>query len=346
MRKTCFLILFLAVPLAMADGIENATCEQTGPGTYRIDFQSSPTAGPISIYASAHADRIDSAKPILVASAGPARITVPDQPGRVYFHLKPKSGPTRVVSIRRLPLEGAANFRDLGGYRTADGHHIRWGLVYRSGQLSGLTAKDYEYLLSVGLHLICDFRIDTERERSPTRWQDGPSPEIVPMSIDTLTYVPAGATLQERMKLVYNRLPVDAIPQYGEVLHRIIKGDLPTMFHCSGGKDRAGVFSALLLTALGVPFDTVKADYLLTNKYLVPDDKLEQMAAALQKRLKLETLPDADTVRRNVGVDPAWLDIAFEGITKTYGSFDRYLHDGLKLSDSDLRSLRSRLLEE
>jgi protein-tyrosine phosphatase len=62
--------------------------------------------------------------------------------------------------------------------------------------------------------------------------------------------------------------------------------------------------------------------------------------------MKLEILPDPDTVRRTLGVDPEWLDIAFQGIRKTYGSFDRYLRDELRLSDSDLAALRGRLLEE
>ena len=345
--RRAYLVMFLAtVPLAPANGIENATCEQTGPSAYRLYFQAPQEAGPVSIYVSAHPDQIDSAKPILVASNGPVEVTVPATSGRVYFHLKPKSGPTRVVSIRRLALEGAANFRDLGGYSTSDGHHVRWGVVYRSGQLTALTAKDYDYLAGIGLRLVCDFRIDTERGRAPTRWQGAAAPEIVPMSIDTITYIPDGATIQERMKLVYNRLPTDAGPQFGEILHRLAKGDLPAMVHCSGGKDRTGVFSAILLTALAVPFDAVRADFLLTNKFLVPYDKVEQMAADLQKRMKLEILPDPDTVRRTLGVDPEWLDIAFQGIRKTYGSFDRYLRDELRLSDSDLAALRGRLLEE
>jgi protein-tyrosine phosphatase len=115
--------------LALAAGIENAICEQTGPTTYHIEFQAPADAGPIAIFASAHPDYIDSAYPVLTTRSSPAEVTAPNRAGRLYFHLKPQSGPTSVVATRRVPLEGAVNFRDLGGYRTTDGHHVKWGLM-------------------------------------------------------------------------------------------------------------------------------------------------------------------------------------------------------------------------
>src|SRR5882672_4970576 len=76
-------------------------------------------------------------------------------------------------------LEGAANFRDIGGYATADGRHVRRGVVYRSNQLSDLTADDYRRLSALGIKLVCDFRTDGERHRSPTRWQGEAAPEMM-----------------------------------------------------------------------------------------------------------------------------------------------------------------------
>src|SRR5207302_9434642 len=118
-----------AAAYAAVDCIENPTCELISPGVYRLDYQASSEAGGVEVFASSRPDRIDSAKPVLTIRKTPAEVSIPGQTGRIYFHLKPASGPTRVVSIRRLPLEGAKNFRDLGGYRTFDGHHVRWGLV-------------------------------------------------------------------------------------------------------------------------------------------------------------------------------------------------------------------------
>ena len=123
-------VLLCAVGFASNAGIENPTCELIGPGVYRLDYQAAPDAGPVEVFASSRPDSIDSIKPVLTIRRTPANVSIPGQMGRIYFHLKPASGPTRVVSIRRLPLEGAKNFRDLGGYRTSGGRYVRWGLVY------------------------------------------------------------------------------------------------------------------------------------------------------------------------------------------------------------------------
>ena len=64
---------------------------------------------------------------------------------------------------RLVPLEGAANFRDLGGYRTADGRSVRWGTLFRSDALSELTPGDVKTVQGLGLRLVCDFRSDPER---------------------------------------------------------------------------------------------------------------------------------------------------------------------------------------
>src|SRR5437773_10356827 len=160
-------LALLAFSSAAGTGIENPTCEMPGPGVYRIDFQASPSAMPVEVFASSRPDRIDSAKAVLIIRSAPAEVAVPDRSRRVYFHLKPAAGATRIVSIRRLPLEGAKNFRDLGGYRTSDGEYVRWGLVYRSNHLVNLTARDSDYLNSLGIRLVCDVRSEGERARAP-----------------------------------------------------------------------------------------------------------------------------------------------------------------------------------
>jgi protein-tyrosine phosphatase len=143
---------------AAAAGIEEASCEQTGPSSYRINFHASSDALPVEVFASSRPDRIDSTRVVATIRNTPATVSVPGRICRVYFHLKPKNGGVVVVSIRRLPLEGAVNFRDLGGYSTADGHRVRWGMVYRSNQLAGVTSRDYEYLGSLGIHLVLGAR--------------------------------------------------------------------------------------------------------------------------------------------------------------------------------------------
>jgi protein-tyrosine phosphatase len=319
----------LAAGTAVAAGVENPTCERVGPDRYRIDYQATPDTGAVEVFASSRADRIDSPQAVLTIRQPPAEISLPGRTGRVYFHLKPVSGPARVVSIRRLPLEGAVNFRDLGGYRTSDGRYVRWGLVYRSNDLAGVTVTDYQYLGSLGIRLVCDVRTESERTRSPTRWI-GPVPEFVTAPIE-----PGG----------YEHYLTDHAAQYALILHRLAAGDLPAVEHCSGGKDRTGVFSAILLTALGVPRDVVVQDYLLTTQYALAPDSIERTTADLQRILGLSHPPDAAYVRAKMTTKPGTLLAAFDSIQKNYGSFDGYVHNGLKISDSELAMLRERLLE-
>jgi hypothetical protein len=85
-------------------GIENPTCELIRPSVYRLNFQALPETGPVEVFASSRPDQIDSPKPLLTIRKTPAEVSVPDPLGRVYFHLKPAAGSSRVVSVRRLPL--------------------------------------------------------------------------------------------------------------------------------------------------------------------------------------------------------------------------------------------------
>ncbi|HXM93837.1 MAG TPA: tyrosine-protein phosphatase [Candidatus Dormibacteraeota bacterium] len=335
-------------------GIENPTCELISPGIYRIDFQASSSQGPVQVFTSARPDLIDSTVPLLTIRKAPAEVRAPQSSGRVYFHLKPATGVTRVVSIRRVPLEGAKNFRDLGGYRTSDGRYVRWGLVYRSDYLTNLTAKDSDYLNSLGIRLVCDVRADGERARSPDHWT-GNAPEFLFVPIgpnrdgtltpDELKRRVTTINAQTKDSLRGYDYAISDAQQYGKILRRIAAGDLPTVEHCTSGKDRTGVFSAILLTALGVPREEVIQDYLLTNRYLLASDSIQSTTENLQKIFGLAKPPDAATVKTIMNTRPETLEATFANIDKFFGSFDNYLRDGLKISDSELTMIRQRLLE-
>jgi len=100
-------------------------------------------------------------------------------------------------------------------------------------------------------------------------------------------------------------------------------GDLPAVEHCTSGKDRTGVFSAILLTALGVPRETVVQDYLLTTGYVLASDSIGKTTADLQKIFGLSEPPDAATVQAIMTTRPETLEATFDNITKTFGSFER-----------------------
>ncbi len=345
MRLFCA-VLLLTTGRAVA-GIENPTCERVRPGVYRIDYQASPDAGAVQVFASSRPDRMDSPLPAFTIRRTPAEVSLPERSARIYFHLHPATGPARVVSIRRLPLEGAANFRDLGGYRASDGRYVRWGLVYRSGHLANLTASDFGYLDGLGIRLVCDVRTVGERTRLPTRWM-GRAPEFLAAPIGRerkASFTAEDLQRQLDARSGYGQYALDYAPQYGAILRRLAAGDLPALEHCSSGKDRTGVFAAILLTALGVPREAVTQDYLLTTSYLLAPDRIDRTTADLQIMLGLSQPPDRSAVQSLMTTKPERLESTFDDITRAYGSFDAYLRNGMGIADSERALLRQRLLE-
>jgi len=342
-----------------AGSIAGAECEQTGASTFRITYEAAPGTGAVRIYASASPDRADTPTPVLTTTTSPATVSVPARVGRVYFHLQPESGPTRVVATRRLPLDGAVNFRDLGGYRTNDDRYVKWGLLYRTDHLVALTARDYEYLASLGIRLVCDLRTPGERQRSPTKWQ-GAEPSFLEASILSDAQVPASPVVlpkdefMRRFEIVssgksltlasnYSRFVVEYVASYRQLFGRLVAGELPAVTHCTAGQDRTGVYSAILLTALGVPRETVVADYLLTSKYRLTDAVVEQRRREWKELYGVDAMPAV--VRGIQGLRAETLNATFDVIDKTYGSFDAFRRDALNVSDAELLRLRDRLLE-
>ena len=201
-------------------------------------------------------------------------VTVPAGVGA--FASAPVAAPAHT---RVLPLQGGRNFRDLGGYRTADGRSVKWGLLYRSGQMHDLTAADYTYLQKRGIRTVCDFRDTGERTREPTLWPAGQRPKVLSddytldVSAMKLPGDPAGWTREQvvtAMTATYPQLLDQFNGQYARMFAELLAGDVPLAFHCTAGKDRTGVAAALLLTALGVPRTTVVEDYLLSNQHMAP----------------------------------------------------------------------------
>jgi protein-tyrosine phosphatase len=205
-----------------------------------------------------------------------------------------------------LPIAGAYNVRDIGGYRAAGGKTVKWGVLIRSGDLNMLTGRDQDYLFNkMGIKTVVDFRstlftVDenwnpsTERSQAPDRlpadvvvWdqQSGkvstaiPESTVVPAYEDILRdqvkYRDEQAVINEVIA-GYKRLITDptdptakvkaAYKSFFEAL--LDRGGAPVLFHCSAGKDRAGVASALLLKALGVSDADIIANYMLSRDFV------------------------------------------------------------------------------
>ncbi len=155
--------------------------ERTSEGHYRIRWNgTSPgeriavymTDNPANFYDSGIHSFKDLCAPPIESTDREVVIANPDREVRHYFLLQPESGKPIVLAERKVALEGTPNFRDLGGYRTTAGRHLRWGRIYRSGKLTSLTEADVHYFKRLGVSLVCDFRLDFERLSEPS-WLAG-----------------------------------------------------------------------------------------------------------------------------------------------------------------------------
>lgn len=253
---------------------------------------------------------------------------------------------------RRLPVAGAPNFRDLGGYRTADGRSVAWGRLYRSDALGDLDRGDVAYLERLGLARVVDFRSADERERDPDRLPAGVRAEWRPImgeGLDPrelgerLTSGEVDAAQAEDFLVEANRAFVAEFGEvYGPFLRELAEPEnLPTLFHCTAGKDRAGYAAALVLLAVGVPREMVMEDYLLTNDYS------EAKTRSLLRLIRWVSLlrVDPEDVRPLFEARPGYLEAAFAAIDTEYGSTKAYLRDGLGVDDALRERLRASLLE-
>lgn len=244
-------------------------------------------------------------------------VTVPGQ-------AEPSAASSPLAFDRSLHLAGVANARDIGGYRTVDGRTVRTGMVYRTDQLNNLTPADLAELSRRQVREVDDLRTVYERALGPDRipagvrgnWYDMVGETPLPELVSSL----AGGPEMYRAFITTPGANRAVAAVLRDVLENGRNGGA-VLFHCTAGKDRTGWVAAVLLTLLGVDRDTVTEDYLLSNHY---------------RGAERGDLP--------AGVDEVWLDAAFDQAAASYGSFDRYVSDGLGLSAADIAALRELML--
>ena len=248
---------------------------------------------------------------------------------------------------RNVPLRGASNFRDMGGYQTRDGGALRWGRLYRSGSLARLTDEDLTDLERLELKVICDLRRDEERADAPSRLPKRDAPEVVHLNIGPRrakgeiyrrlsSREMSSDRLRKAMRSLYALFVTDYRVAYGELMRRLVDEELPLLFHCAAGKDRTGFGAALVLAALDVPREAIFEDYLLTNQ-LLRWDSISPRSELLKRS------PELFHVLLSAHED--YLQASFDAIDELFGGVEGYLAEGLELDAADVSRLRSNLLE-
>lgn len=250
-----------------------------------------------------------------------------------------QDSPRNDTPARHLALQGASNFRDLGGYKTTDGRTTRWRHIFRSNHLGQLTADDVAIIRALGVRSAFDFRGREEREAGVcvVNGITVHSLPIEPTVVAALRAEIAGGTLTapvalELMRESYRNYVRHNTQTFRSLFGHLLEDRAPLVIHCTAGKDRTGFASALILHALGVPDEIIAEDYLLTNQHY----KRDATAAT--------DLPE--DVRNAIGsVEASYLAAAFEAVGREYGDLETYLRDGLKLGATERAALKARYLE-
>lgn len=246
-----------------------------------------------------------------------------------------------------IPMKTLPNLRDIGGVTTADGGTVRTGLLYRSTDLYRLNGEDATHFQALGINTIFDLRTEEERTREPDVVPEG-SREVVLDVLAGVTGIGPAALLDvmknpqqaqetlgggkavELFRSGYRQVVMlpSALNAYSEFFRAIDDPqNRPALFHCTTGKDRTGWAAAATLTLLGVSRDDVMADYLDTNRDLLP--ALQPMFDRFAK-----AGGDPELLKPVFGVDPRYLDEAFATVDRQFGSMDRYFARGLRIDDA------------
>jgi protein-tyrosine phosphatase len=259
---------------------------------------------------------------------------------------------------RHIVLDGAVNVRDIGGYRTSYGLEVARGRLFRGDALSRLSGHDTERLERLGLRIVVDFRTPGEVLLAGA--------DRLPFGIELVSLPVGGGDLGAVYELIasgdherqqaelgdggaaslmveINRGFVTDARQreaFGAAVRLVCSaGRLPLLYHCSGGKDRAGWMTAIVLTALGVPREVVLRDYLLSN-----DFHRTEYQKLRYDLVKTGIVADPDLLRPVMEQSATYLGAAFEEAERRYGSFGRFVTRGLEVSDAMLGELRRTLL--
>lgn len=259
---------------------------------------------------------------------------------------------------RHVVLDGAVNVRDVGGYPSSYGLRVERGRLFRGDALSKLSGLDVERLDRLGLRTVIDFRSPGEVLLSGA--------DRLPFGIEFVSLPVGGGDLgtvyeliasgdHERQRrelgdgraaslmVAINRGFVTDARQreaFGAALRVACSaGRMPLLYHCSGGKDRAGWMTAIVLTVLGVPREIVLQDYLLSN-----DLHRAGYAKLRVDLVKTGIVADPELLRPILEQSATYLGAAFEEADRRYGSFGRFVTRGLEVSDGMLGELRRALL--
>lgn len=269
-----------------------------------------------------------------------------------------------------IPVNGIINARDLGGYIMQDGRRLRDGMLLRSAHLADATDEDLQYLSSIPIAKVIDFRKDIEMNGKTDRMV--PGAEYIRLEIDASGKIVSQATEDEKRLFTGNKQfdvkKFMVMAAFNPMAQKIAQQMYPNLtndpecrkqfkqffrlildtangailYHCTQGKDRTGFASALILAALGAGRDTIVADFDATNR--VYEEDVRQCCQNV--RLMGGKENEIATVKSFLGANTDNFIKALESIDREFGTIEAYLKGPIGLTEQDILTLRERYLEK
>jgi len=227
---------------------------------------------------------------------------------------------------RVVKMEGAVNFRDIGGYKTSDGKEVVKNRIFRAADISRLTDRDLQRMAERYIYNVIDFRGTEESAKAPDRLLPGTDYLLCPAGSDSLPTVKDLAEMLKDKDFLLSMYGTPSMQYYGTrykpLFRRLL--ELPNteaglLYHCTGGRDRTGMATALILYTLKVPMETIEADFVASNIYLAPQNK-----GMYRSMIEASGLTESEIVDR-MKLRPELLRNFFGAIRENYGSVENFL---------------------
>ena len=248
-----------------------------------------------------------------------------------------------------IPLEGALNLRDIGGYLGHRGASVVRGVVFRSDNLNTLTDADLAQFDELGIRSVFDFRGDREVELQPSRlWTAVDNTVRLPIAEDNvqektfIEKVESGELVEVTDADVgesYVSILENKGHQFVPVLHAIADASKrPLLFHCTAGKDRTGLAAALIHTICGVSRHDIVADFELSNEY-----RLKPRLEVLRQRFDPQGI-DLTPLIPALGAPPLAMHIALDHLDAEHGGAMHFITNQLGIDDKTVSAIQATLL--
>lgn len=326
----------------------NSSCDENNLGNSLLRWEIMPEIeGIVKIYTSKNPEHFDlnSLVAEVPINRNFKRIIRHNPDFRNYYKLVFDDRYVIKVASRIVKVDGIQNFRDFGGYRTVYNKRVKWGILFRSAAIGKLSSYEYDYLKNIGLKSIIDLRIPEEGNVLQKTAKEFIIYHIPIRVGNKSSYLKAfrspnvlASKVKKEMLLINKKLVLHQTLEYRKLMHKLLdRSNYPLVISSFSGKGRCGFASAIILKILGVSKDVIVEDYLLSNVYFnIPSVSRYAYNLSVENQRAITYLFSARE---------EYIDACFKEILQSYGTFNKYVENGLQLNKADVARLKKILLE-